>query len=47
MTTDGVVLGKLLTTHKNTEFHAFQDIPYAQPPIGTLRFKVGNTFTYF
>lgn len=39
MTTDGVVLGKLLTTHKNTEFHAFQDIPYAQPPIGTLRFK--------
>ncbi|CAH1106974.1 unnamed protein product [Psylliodes chrysocephalus] len=35
--TDGTVLGKLIVTHKNTEFYAFQDIPYAQPPIGPLR----------
>ncbi|CAH1099298.1 unnamed protein product [Psylliodes chrysocephalus] len=36
---DGIIRGKLLTTHKNNDFYAFEDIPYAQPPIGTLRLK--------
>nr|XP_023015261.1 carboxylesterase 1D-like [Leptinotarsa decemlineata] len=36
----GKVLGKKLTTADlNVDFYAFQGIPYAQPPLGNLRFR--------
>ncbi|KAG5874942.1 hypothetical protein JTB14_023098 [Gonioctena quinquepunctata] len=37
--TDGRILGRKLETDKGTQFFAFQDIPYAKPPIDELRFK--------
>lgn len=37
----GRVLGKTLTDIKGGTFYGFQGIPYAKPPIGELRFKVG------
>ncbi|KAG5872431.1 hypothetical protein JTB14_020249 [Gonioctena quinquepunctata] len=37
--TDGRILGRKLETDKGTQFFAFQDIPYAKPPINELRLK--------
>ena len=31
---------KMLTAIDEKEYYAFKGIPYAQPPIGNLRFKV-------
>ncbi|KAG5894956.1 hypothetical protein JTB14_023305 [Gonioctena quinquepunctata] len=36
---NGKIRGHLLTTENNREYYAFQEIPYAAPPIGDLRFK--------
>lgn len=36
----GLVRGHLLLTPSNTSFRAFQGIPYAEPPLGELRFQV-------
>lgn len=36
----GKVRGKKGNSCDATEFYAFKGIPYAQPPIGELRFKV-------
>lgn len=37
----GSVLGKVETTFLNKEtYYKFQSIPYAQPPVGSLRFQV-------
>nr|UUB32793.1 carboxylesterase COEA5 [Dendroctonus valens] len=36
---DGVLRGRLLTTPKNGTFRAFQGVPYAKPPLGSLRFQ--------
>lgn len=36
---DGQLDGTVMTTRKNVNFHAFLNIPYAQPPIGYLRFQ--------
>ena len=36
----GHLRGHRLTTRKGREIFAFQGIPYAQPPVGELRFKV-------
>lgn len=43
--TQGVVEGVVLAAGKHTSrfYYSFRGIPYAQPPVGTLRFKV-NTF---
>lgn len=39
----GLLRGHLLTTSENTAFRAFQGIPFAEPPIGKLRFQVYST----
>jgi hypothetical protein len=36
----GTLRGTYLTSRFGRKFAAFQGIPYAQPPIGDLRFKV-------
>lgn len=36
----GTLTGTYLTSRYGRKFAAFQGIPYAQPPIGDLRFKV-------
>nr|XP_023023901.1 venom carboxylesterase-6-like [Leptinotarsa decemlineata] len=36
---DGHILGRQLETENKTPYLAFQDIPYAKPPVGDLRFK--------
>ncbi|KAL1492311.1 hypothetical protein ABEB36_012784 [Hypothenemus hampei] len=35
----GIVRGRLITTSTNKTFRAFQGIPYAEPPLGSLRFQ--------
>lgn len=39
-TDSGVLVGRHLTTHNGRPIRAFMGIPYAQPPVGVLRFKV-------
>ena len=40
-TENGKVRGtKMLTAMEEIEYYAFKGIPFAQPPIGNLRFKV-------
>lgn len=34
-----------LTSNTQTLYHAFQGIPYAQPPVDHLRFKVSLSFS--
>ncbi|KAL3282162.1 hypothetical protein HHI36_005357 [Cryptolaemus montrouzieri] len=36
---DGIVEGKILKTKEGREFQAFQGIPFAEPPVGDLRFR--------
>nr|WEM02069.1 esterase [Phaedon brassicae] len=36
---DGKLRGRKAITSRNIEFYAFQEIPYAMPPIGELRFE--------
>jgi carboxylesterase type B len=36
---DGKLEGTVMQTRKSIEFHAFLKIPYAEPPIGNLRFQ--------
>ena len=42
----GQVRGSLMSSFNQREFLAFRGIPYAQPPVGDLRFKVKHTFCY-
>ncbi|KAJ8895419.1 hypothetical protein PR048_000751 [Dryococelus australis] len=42
-TEDGFVRGNVATSIWNRTYHSFQAIPYAQPPIGDLRFKNRTT----
>ncbi|XP_076275438.1 juvenile hormone esterase-like [Rhynchophorus ferrugineus] len=35
----GILQGHLLNTPSNKPFRAFQGVPYAQPPVGSLRFQ--------
>ncbi|KAJ8916852.1 hypothetical protein NQ315_005859 [Exocentrus adspersus] len=37
--TSGKINGRVAKTFKNITFYAFEDIPYAAPPVGNLRFK--------
>lgn len=40
-TTSGFICGNVLQTPlSDTQFHAYRGIPYAEAPIGKLRFKV-------
>ncbi|CAG9806196.1 unnamed protein product [Chironomus riparius] len=36
---DGQLEGTVMTTRKNVSYHAFLKIPFAEPPIGFLRFQ--------
>ena len=36
---DGEVMGTVKVSRNKSDFAAFMGIPYAQPPIGDLRFK--------
>jgi carboxylesterase type B len=36
----GELRGKKVTTKTGTTYYSFQGIPYCQPPVGPLRFKV-------
>lgn len=36
----GSLVGRHLTTHSGRHIRAFLGIPYAEPPVGDLRFKV-------
>lgn len=40
----GVLQGNIMTTRKGLEHYAFRGIPYAEPPVGKLRFKVEQCF---
>lgn len=42
----GVLRGFPLRNRDGGTFYGFRSIPYAQPPIGDLRFKVSTTLTY-
>lgn len=43
--TQGRLRGKHRVTRSNRTFSAFEGIPFAKPPIGELRFKVGYTIS--
>lgn len=36
---DGLIEGVTLQTRKGANYHAFRKIPFAEPPVGDLRFK--------
>jgi hypothetical protein len=42
---DGWLSGKILKTRGGREYGAFYNIPYAQPPIGQLRFEPPQEYT--
>ena len=35
----GVLVGKYMTSHRGHGFRAFLGVPYAEPPVGALRFQ--------
>lgn len=41
----GKLQGKTGTDYEGKTYYSFQGIPYAQAPIGKLRFKVGTSVT--
>lgn len=46
-TSDGAVRGVKNTTEwQKCDYHAFKGIPYAEPPMGDLRFKVNISHKY-
>nr|CAD7260378.1 unnamed protein product [Timema shepardi] len=38
-TAEGALRGRILSTFTGRNFYGFQGVPYAQPPVGSLRFK--------
>ena len=43
----GQIRGSQMTSASGKNFHAFRGIPYAEPPIGDLRFRVNyNQINY-
>jgi len=43
----GTIQGQIQTTYTNVEYESFKGIPYAEPPIGTLRFAVRYLNCFF
>lgn len=41
---EGALQGKFITNDFGKSFYSFQGIPYAKPPLGSLRFKVRMQF---
>lgn len=44
---DGQIRGRTLVSSTNTVYYAFQEIPYAAPPVGQLRFQVSFQMEFF
>lgn len=42
---NGSLAGSLMRSRRDREFFAFRGIPYAQPPLGQLRFEVITSIT--
>lgn len=42
----GTVRGHVLDSFNGNEYFAFQNIPYAQPPVNNLRFQVSYLNNY-
>lgn len=42
---DGEVAGHVCYSRKGVRFYSFQGIPYAEPPVGKLRFKASISKT--
>lgn len=43
-TTDGKVRGRVMESRCGVPFYGFRGMPYAQPPINRLRFKVRDVY---
>lgn len=41
----GKIRGEYVTTYTNVSFYRFRSIPYAEPPVGELRFAVGYEYS--
>lgn len=39
-TVDGLLRGKIAQSVRGGSYFSFQGVPYAQPPVGPLRFQV-------
>lgn len=44
---EGELQGRLVKSPTGKVFYSFQGIPYAKPPIGSLRFRVSISYLYF
>lgn len=42
---EGLIKGQACTGRKGVKFYSFQGIPYAEPPVGKLRFKASISKT--
>lgn len=42
----GQLQGRVVNSPSGKAFYSFQGIPYAKPPLGSLRFKVSPTLPY-
>lgn len=42
----GTVVGRYLVSHDGRGIRAFMGVPYANPPVGDLRFKVCSSFSF-
>lgn len=41
----GIIKGQILKSRNGRPYYSYTGIPYAKPPIGELRFKVGRPIT--
>lgn len=41
------VRGHIVKSYGGNDYYAFQDIPYARPPVGNLRFQVSRFLLHF
>lgn len=39
--TKGIIKGQILKSRDGRPYYSYTGVPYAKPPIGELRFKVG------
>lgn len=46
-TKQGRIKGEILQSRGGRPFYAFYNVPYAQPPVGELRFEVSETSLIF